>query len=138
MEAASRRKARHAMGDRSILVGVAGAVMGMLPWWASGARLPVQNLWSTTKTASEMPLAALPVNQYYLIECAALLIIGGAIVGLGVRATRRFGIDVNRGVAVGTVVGAQILAVMLSHFLPPAKVSSTLATSHSSTSRRWP
>jgi hypothetical protein len=70
------------------LIGVAGAILGLLPWLVTGMRLPLQNLWATETLPDRMPVVLLPFSQYALMLIAALLIIGAATAGLAARATR--------------------------------------------------
>jgi len=69
-------------------IGVAAAVVGLLPWIITGMRLPLQNLWATGTPAAEMPFAFLPFSQYYITLVAALLVVGAAIAGVVARSTR--------------------------------------------------
>lgn len=57
-----------------LLAGMAAAVLGLLPWLTTGARLPLQNLWATHTLPAQMPIALLPLNQYYLLAIVALLL----------------------------------------------------------------
>ncbi|KQO94492.1 hypothetical protein [Leifsonia sp. Leaf264] len=70
------------------LIGVASALVGLLPWFVAGLRLPLQNLWENDTTAERMPLVLLPFSQYTLTLIVALLLIGSAVAGLIARATR--------------------------------------------------
>lgn len=67
-----------------ILIGVAGAVVGLLPWLVTGARLPLQNL-AADQSTTETPLALLPFSQYFLTSIVALLVVGGAASGIAAR-----------------------------------------------------
>ena len=69
-------------------VGILAAMIGLLPWWVSGARLPLQDLWEGTVRAAAMPLALLPFSQYLVVLIFALLIVGAAVAGIGGRALR--------------------------------------------------
>ncbi|MDQ0646557.1 hypothetical protein QFZ53_000753 [Microbacterium natoriense] len=68
----------------SFAIGVAGGFLGLLPWLLTGLRLPLQNLWATATMPDEMPLALLPVSQYYATQIFALLLLGGVFAGLAV------------------------------------------------------
>lgn len=72
-----------------LLLGVASAVAGLLPWLISGMRLPLQNLWATETLPDDMPIVLLPFNQYALLLIVALIVTGAAIAGIVARATRR-------------------------------------------------
>ncbi|HLS72453.1 MAG TPA: hypothetical protein VK046_01685 [Actinomycetaceae bacterium] len=67
------------------LLGIAGAVLGLLPWLVSGMPLPLQNLWAVDTMPADMPLALLPFNQYLVSQLAAVLVVGGAVAGLAAR-----------------------------------------------------
>ncbi|WP_448719332.1 hypothetical protein [Microbacterium natoriense] len=73
----------------SFAIGVAGGFLGLLPWLLTGLRLPLQNLWATATMPDDMPLALLPVNQYYAMQIFALLLLGGVFAGLAVHLVGR-------------------------------------------------
>jgi len=94
-----------------VLLGVAAAVVGLLPWLATGMRLSLQNLWAFETMPEAMPLALLPFSQYALTSIVGLIVTGSAIAGLLARALRRR--MPRRGFAgllVG-VLGVQLIAV---------------------------
>ncbi|ACZ30405.1 hypothetical protein Xcel_1374 [Xylanimonas cellulosilytica DSM 15894] len=68
-----------------LLVGMASAALGILPWTVHGMRLPLQNLWATTTLPDEMPLVLLPFNQYAIGLLFGLVVAGWAIAGVVVR-----------------------------------------------------
>lgn len=70
------------------LIGVASAALGLVPWFITGMRLPLQNLWATETMPDDMPLVLLPFSQYFLSLIASLIVIGAAVAGLVARATR--------------------------------------------------
>ncbi|AJW77937.1 hypothetical protein [Clavibacter michiganensis] len=73
----------------ALAVGVAAAVLGLLPWILAGLRLPLQNLWREEITsAADMPIALLPFNQYTAGLLAAVILVGGGIAGAAARALR--------------------------------------------------
>jgi iron complex transport system permease protein len=73
----------------ALAVGVAAAVLGLLPWILAGLRLPLQNLWREQITdAGDMPIALLPFNQYTAGLLAAVILVGGGIAGAAARALR--------------------------------------------------
>jgi hypothetical protein len=95
-----------------LLIGIASAVVGLLPWLITGMRLPLQNLWATETLPDEMPIVLLPFNQYALTLLVAILVTGAAVAGITARAIRprrpRFGV-------VATLVGVlavQVVAVV--------------------------
>ena len=69
-------------------VGFGGAIVGLLPWLVSGARLPPQALWVQTLRAEDMPIALLPFSFLTVILIFSLLIVGAAAAGIGGRALR--------------------------------------------------
>jgi hypothetical protein len=69
-------------------VGILAAMVGLLPWWVSGARLPLQDLWESTVRAAAMPITLLPFSQYFVVLVFALLIVGAAAAGIGGRVLR--------------------------------------------------
>jgi hypothetical protein len=71
------------------LLGVAAAIVGLLPWLVTGMRLPLQNLWAIETLPGDMPIVLLPFSQYALTLIAALLVTGAAAAALTARATRR-------------------------------------------------
>lgn len=94
-------------------VAAVSALIGLAPWLASGARLPVQNLWAKATAPDDMPLALLPISQYATTTIVALLLTGAALGGLTVRVLRK-GMDGARGPLIGGAVGlsaVQLLAI---------------------------
>ncbi len=69
-------------------VGIVAAMVGFLPWWLSGARLPLQNLWAQSVDADEMPIVLLPFSQYAVILIFAMIVVGAAVAGIGGRVLR--------------------------------------------------
>ncbi|MET4539516.1 hypothetical protein ABIE37_001288 [Arthrobacter bambusae] len=67
------------------LIGLLAGVLGLAPWWITGATLPLQNLWATQVMPDLMPTALLPLSQYEATTILALLTVGGAAAGLAVR-----------------------------------------------------
>ncbi|WP_448262180.1 hypothetical protein [Microbacterium aurum] len=97
-------------------IGAAGAIVGLLPWLVTGARLPLQNLGAGS--VADMPVALLPFSQYYLTSIVALLVVGSAVAGIAGRALA------DRRPRHGTLaLAAGVLAVQLI-----AAVQATLVT----------
>lgn len=67
------------------LIGLLSGILGLAPWWITGATLPLQNLWATQVMPAQMPPALLPLSQYEATTIVALLTVGGALAGLAVR-----------------------------------------------------
>jgi hypothetical protein len=72
-----------------LVVGILGGGLGLLPWLLTGMTSPLQNLWATDASPSQMPATLLPLSQYQLGSIAALLITGSAIAGVVARIARR-------------------------------------------------
>lgn len=72
-----------------LALGVLAAAVGLLPWLVTGARLPLQNLWATQVLPEDMPIALLPLSQYYATRLLVLLIVGGALAGFATRLVPR-------------------------------------------------
>lgn len=90
----------------SVLIGIAAAVVGLLPWIVSGMRLPLQNL--AAGDAAIQPIVLLPFSQYELITIIGLLVTGSAVGGITARALHA---RLPRGGA--TLLFAGVLAVQL-------------------------
>ena len=69
----------------ALLIGVFCAVLGLVPGWITGAKLPLQNLWANQVMPDQMPFSLLPLSQYEVLSLIALLTTGGAAAGLAVR-----------------------------------------------------
>ncbi|WP_448811671.1 hypothetical protein [Agromyces bauzanensis] len=93
-----------------VLIGVASAAVGLLPWLITGMRLPLQNLWETDVLPDRYPLVLLPFSQYAITLIVALIVTGAAIAGIVARATRarlpRFG---TAAILIG-VLAVQVIA----------------------------
>lgn len=72
-----------------VLPGVAAGLVGLLPWLATGMRLPLQNLWAFETMPETMPIALLPFSQYALTSIVGLIVTGSAVAGLVARTLRR-------------------------------------------------
>lgn len=70
-------------------IGAGGGLLGLLPWFAGGARLPLQNLWSSSTMPGDMPLVLLPVSQYFAILLFSLVLLGGVFAGVAVHVVAR-------------------------------------------------
>lgn len=93
-------------------IGVAAAVVGLLPWIITGMRLPLQNLWAADTLPAEMPFVLLPFSQYSVTLIAAIMVVGAAIAGGVARVTRsRQGSRGFRALSAG-VLGAQAVAML--------------------------
>ncbi|GAA5202330.1 hypothetical protein GCM10025773_25200 [Microbacterium jejuense] len=102
------------------LIGLGAFLVGLLPWLATGMRLPLQNLWAASPGPDAMPVALLPFSQYYLTDLFALIVVGSVVAGIVARALRpRLA---RGGIAVlgGAVLLAQIVAIAQSAALVSA------------------
>ncbi len=84
-ETATGRPTETLAPGRSILIGVVGAIVGLLPWLATGARMPVQNIWDSSGPPEHMPLTLMPLSQYHVVSAVALVVVGSGIAGIVVR-----------------------------------------------------
>lgn len=91
-------------------IGVAGAVLGLLPWIVAGT-LPLQNLWAVQTLPEDMPFVLLPLSQYYATLLFSLVLLGGVFAGLAVRVVRRRRAVPAWPVALGVAVVHLIAAV---------------------------
>ncbi|WP_109211075.1 MULTISPECIES: hypothetical protein [Microbacterium] len=94
------------------LIGVAAGFVGLLPWLATGMRLPLQNLWGAATDSSAMPVVLLPFSQYYLMMLFALIATGSVAAGVAARALRP---RLPRGgfwLVAGGVLLVQVLAIV--------------------------
>lgn len=65
-------------------IGVAGGILGIVPWLAGGGILPLQNLWATQTMPEDMPFSLLPLSQYSVTTVFALVLLGGVFAGVAV------------------------------------------------------
>lgn len=77
-----------------LVIGVVAALLGLLPWFVTGMRLPLQNLWEESTPPADMPLALLPFSQYLITLIVSVLVVGAGTAGftarlLGARVSRR-------------------------------------------------
>ncbi|RIJ52169.1 hypothetical protein DZG03_17010, partial [Clavibacter phaseoli] len=73
----------------ALAVGVAAAVLGLLPWIIAGARLPLQAMWAEeVASPADMPVALLPIHPYTASLLAAVIVVGGGAAGLAARILR--------------------------------------------------
>ncbi|MCT9820944.1 hypothetical protein N3K63_11690 [Microbacterium sp. W1N] len=102
-------------------VGAVAAVVALVPWLLTGARLPIQNFWSEIPSA--LPVVLLPFSQYAVSLIFALLMVGSAAAGIAGRALRARSARAGTTTLVAGVVVIQLLAVVqtalvLSTLLP--------------------
>lgn len=100
--------------SRAWLIGLLAAVLGLSPWWITGGRLPLQNLWATQVWPDQMPLVLLPLSQYQLTTIVALLTVGGAAAGLSIRIWSPARRRLVTWCAVGGVLIVQLIATVQS------------------------
>lgn len=97
----------------SLAVGAAASAFALFPSWVSGARLPLQNLWHERTMPDDMPIALLPLSQYYALNIFVMLLLGGVIAGLIVRwRSLRAGMAALGVLAVHVIVAVQSFAVL--------------------------
>ncbi|MCR2817498.1 hypothetical protein NQ166_01485 [Microbacterium sp. zg.Y1090] len=66
------------------LTGATAALVGLLPWLLTGARMPTQNLWAFTPGVP--PIILLPFSQYAVGLILSVIVVGAALAGIGGRA----------------------------------------------------
>lgn len=98
-------------------MGAAAALFGMLPWLATGAGLPLQNLWEGAP--GNTPFVLLPFSQYAVSLIAALLIVGALAAGI-----------VGRALRAATAKGATALLLVGVVVVQLVAVAQTAATVH--------
>lgn len=102
-----------------LLIGIGAAVVGLLPWIATGVRLPLQNLWALQTMPDDMPLALLPFSNYYISTITALLVVGSAFAGIASRATAarrpRFGVTATLAGVLLVQAAAAVQATLVAH-----------------------
>ena len=80
----------HARRPQSLLfsavVGVVAGMIGLAPHLLEGGRLPLQNLWASQTEPTDMPFAFLPISQYAVVTIVVMLVVGGLLSGLAIRA----------------------------------------------------
>lgn len=69
-----------------LAIGAGAAIVGLLPWLITGARLPLQDLWAANTLPARMPIGLLPFSQYTATLLVAVLVIGAAVAGIAGRA----------------------------------------------------
>jgi hypothetical protein len=93
-------------------LGVAAAVVGIVPWVVTGMRLPLQNLWATAALPDSMPFALLPFSQYELTLIAGIALVGAGVAGLVGRATRARSTRVAFFALLGGWLGTMIISTV--------------------------
>ena len=89
------------------LVGIGATLLGMLPWFRTGLQLPLQNLWATPTLPEDMPLALVPLNQYYVDAVLGLFVTAGVFGGLVARAAP----PAHRALSGGLTAAGAFLAI---------------------------
>lgn len=95
-----------------VLIGVASAAIGLLPWLITGMRLPLQNLWAMEVAPDRYPVVLLPFSQYAITLIAALIVTGAAIAGIVARATRTRLPRIGTATILIGVLAVQVVAVV--------------------------
>lgn len=107
----------------SFLLGAASAVVGLLPWLRTGARLPLQNLWSVSVPPEQMPRALLPFSQYELTTLVGLLVTGAVVGGVVARAGQTRGRRVSVAALFVGLLAVQLLALAQTTWVTHAGLS---------------
>ncbi len=101
-------------------IGVAAAVLSLLPWLVTGMRLPLQNLWAVQTMPEDMPIVLLPFSQYAITLLLGLVVIAYGAAGIVVRALRT-----RLPHRAGLAIGAGVLAV---HLVATVQTATTVAS----------
>ena len=96
----------------ALLIGLLAGLLGLAPWLATGAQLPLQNLWGTEVLPQQMPLSLLPLSQYELTTLVALMTVGGTAAGLAVRLWSPARRRLVKWCAAAGVLAAQVTAAV--------------------------
>lgn len=91
-------------------VGIVAAIVGLVPWWVSGARLPLQNLWEGAVRPGAMPITLMPFSQYAVILIFSMIVVGAGLAGIGGRVLRVRGWGLL--LLVAGVLGVQVMATV--------------------------
>jgi hypothetical protein len=109
--------ARPLRGWACFAIGAVAAVVGLVPWIATGMRLPLQNLWAVSTMPEDMPLSLLPFSQYFIVSITALLVVGSGLAGIASRAAAarrpRFGVLAVLAGVLLVQVGAAVQATLV-------------------------
>jgi hypothetical protein len=95
-----------------LAIGVASAVIGLLPWLIHGMRLPLQLFWGSPATPESMPIVLLPFSQYAVVLLFGLLLTGAAVAGIASRATRPWQQRAGQFWTILSLLAVQILAAV--------------------------
>ncbi|WP_062293029.1 hypothetical protein [Demequina phytophila] len=114
----TRSDARASVGATvaALGIGLVAAWAALIPWLLTGLHLPLQNIWVEQTLPDDMPLALLPLNQYYVTQIAAMLVVGGALAGAVLRLVRRRGRALPYRAAAAGVAVVQLAALAQSAF----------------------
>ncbi|MFT4282554.1 hypothetical protein [Microbacterium sp.] len=92
----------------SVVIGAAAALVGLVPWLVTGARLPLQNL-AEDGASGDAPVVLLPFSQYSVSSIFAVLVFGAVVAGVAARAVRPRS---TRGGAWGVLTGVAVVHVV--------------------------
>lgn len=96
----------------AVLIGLVGAVVGVVPWLLTDMTLPLQNIWEDRNALPEaMPTALLPLSQYYLVASAAMVVVGAAFAGAIARLVSSRGRPVRMWLVVVSAIAVQGIAL---------------------------
>lgn len=91
-------------------IGAAAALLGLLPWLVTGARLPMQNLWAGAP--ADAPFVLLPFSQYAVSLIGAILIVGALTAGIAGRALGAASAKGATPLLITGVVAVQLIAIV--------------------------
>lgn len=114
---------------QALLIGIATAILGLLPWLSAGLTLPLQNLWAIPTMPEDMPKTLLPFSQYYASSVAALILVGSVVAGLVGRWLRPRLSRGGRSWISGGLLMVQVLAIVQTSVVVNAGlIEGTLST----------
>ncbi|WP_243074029.1 hypothetical protein [Microbacterium sp. SS28] len=108
-------------------IGAGGALVGLLPWLVTGARLPLQNL-AADQSTTVTPFALLPFSQYFLATIVALLVVGAAAAGIAGRALGERRPRFGTAALVFGMLAVQLVAIVQSSVVTVASLERSTRT----------
>jgi hypothetical protein len=106
-----------------LAIGAGAAIVGLLPWLITGARLPLQNLWAADTLPGQMPIALLPFSQYSVTALVAVILIGSTIAGIAGRSVA----GRHPGLALLALMGGVLLVQLIALVQTAVTVSNGLS-----------
>lgn len=98
----------------SVATGAVSAGVGLLPWLVTDRRLPLQNIWDELVMQDDMPVAFVPLSQYFVVNIAAMVLVGAAVAGISVRLAARRDVALQPWLVTLSLVALQAGALIQS------------------------